>query len=167
MGAARGPEGRHDPPGRQGGFVVEWREAFRTGIADLDAEHQQLFALVKGLEPDKATQLLAALVEYIVTHFTHEEALMARSGYPGLRQHVEMHEALSARVSEFLVGGTGWSGERVQALRSFLNKWLVEHILTHDLAFGRWYHAAVPETEPLPLREEPEGSWFDRLRGKR
>lgn len=165
MGAARAQDG-HDPPGRHGSFVVEWREGFRTGIAEIDAEHQQLFALVKGLESNNARQLLEALAEYVVTHFTHEEALMARSGYPRLHRHVELHEGLSARVSEFLVGGTAWSDQRVQDLRTFLNKWLVGHILTHDLHFGRWYHARGPSTEPLPLPEH-EGSWFGRLLGKR
>jgi len=34
----------------------------------------------------------------------------------------------------------------VQELRRFLNKWLVGHIMTHDLRFGKWYaeHANQP-----------------------
>ncbi|MEJ8838029.1 bacteriohemerythrin [Ramlibacter sp. AN1133] len=153
--------------GGHGNFIVEWREGFRTGIAEIDAEHQQLFALVKGLELANAKQLLHGLVDYVVTHFTHEEELMERSGYPGLHRHVEMHEGLAARVSEFLVSGASWSEHRVQELRTFLNKWLVGHILTHDLHFGRWYHARGPSTQPLPLPEDPNASWFGRLFGKR
>jgi len=149
--------------GVQGGFVVEWREGFRTGIDEIDAEHRQLFALVKGLQHGGARQLLHELVDYVVSHFAHEEALMERSGYPGVQRHIEMHESLAARVSEFLVGGTGWSESRVQELRTFLNRWLVGHILTHDLHFGRWYHARGPRTQPLPLPGDPQASWFGRL----
>ena len=102
-----------------------------------------------------------------MTHFTHEEALMEASGYPGLQQHVELHEKLAGQVSAFLVSGIDWPEERVRQLRSFLNKWLVAHIITHDLHFGRWYHARVPITEPVPLPEEPSASLFARLFGKR
>jgi hemerythrin len=154
-------------PGSHGCFVVEWREGFRTGIDEIDAEHRQLFAMVKRLDASNVKAMMNDVVEYVVTHFTHEEALMERSGYPGLQRHVEMHEGLATRVSEFLVGGAAWSEHRVQELRTFLNKWLVGHILTHDLHFGRWYHAKGPTTQPLPLPEDPGSSLFGRLFGKR
>jgi hemerythrin len=153
--------------GGHGCFVIEWREGFRTGIDEIDAEHQQLFAMVKRLDASNVKQMMDDVVEYVVTHFTHEEALMERSGYPGLQRHVEMHENLAVRVSGFLVGGAGWPEQRVQELRTFLNKWLVGHILTHDLHFGRWYHARGPSTQPLPLPEDPGASLFGRLFGKR
>lgn len=146
-----------------GAYIIEWREGFRTGIAEVDAEHQQLFALVKRLDSATAKGVLDELAEYVVTHFTHEEALMQASGYPGLKQHVELHEKLAAQVSGFLVSGTRWSDTRVRELRSFLNKWLVAHILMHDLHFGRWYHASGPSTEPMPLAEDPSASFFGRL----
>ena len=152
-------------PGGHGSFVVEWREGFRTGIEEIDAEHRQLFAMVRRLDASNVKQMMNDVVDYVVTHFTHEEALMERSGYPGLQRHVEMHETLATRVSEFLVGGAGWSEQRVQELRTFLNKWLVGHILTHDLHFGRWYHARGPSTQPLPL-PDPGASFFGRLFGK-
>jgi hemerythrin len=149
--------------GGHGAYIIEWRDAFRTGIDDIDAEHQQLFALVKRLDTGSAKRVLDELVEYVVTHFTHEEALMQASGYPGLQQHIELHEKLAEQVSGFLVSGTAWSEERVRELRSFLNKWLVAHILMHDLHFGRWYHASGPSTEPMPLTEDPSASFFGRL----
>ena len=154
--------------GQGSSFVVEWREGFRTGIEDIDAEHQHLFALVKRLELETAKGVLDELVDYVVTHFTNEQALMEECGYPGLQEHVELHEALAAQVSGFLVSGTHWSEARVQALRSFLNKWLVGHILTHDLPFGRWYYSR--DTVPGALRsaapEDPGASWFGRLLGR-
>jgi len=156
-----------EQPG-QGGFVVEWREGFRTGIAHLDDEHRGLFALVKRLAPDNVKVVMGDLAEYVVTHFTNEQALMQGCGYPGFQEHVELHEELAGQVSGFLVAGTSWSEERVQALRSFLNKWLVGHILTHDLAFGRWYHARAhaPATRPAPVDEDPPPSLFGRLFGQ-
>jgi len=34
-----------------------------------------------------------------------------------------------------------WTEERVQDLRRFLNKWLISHIMTHDMRFGKWFAA--------------------------
>jgi hemerythrin len=153
-----------------GSFVVEWREGFRSGIREIDAEHQHLFALVKGLDCGNAQALVDELLEYVVTHFTHEQALMEHSGYPDFHHHLALHEQLASQVSEFLAGGHGWSEQRVQELRRFLNKWLVGHILTHDLRFGQWYfeQARLRAARPAPAPARPvRSSWFDRLLGKR
>ena len=155
-------------PGGHGSFVVEWREGFRTGIEQIDAEHRQLFAMVKRLDAANVKQMMDDVVDYVVTPFTHEEELMERSGYPGLQRHVEMHETLATRVSEFLVGGAGWSEQRVQEFRTFLNKWLVGHILTHDLRFGRWFqeHGRQAGMQPVPVQAKPKVGWFDRFLGR-
>ena len=156
--------------GGHGSFVVEWREGFKTGIAEVDSEHQHLFALVKGLNRDNAQAMVDELLEYVVTHFTHEQALMEGSGYPDFHQHLALHEQLAAQVSEFLASGNEWTEERVQDLRRFVNKWLVGHILTHDLRFGQWYfeHAKARAARPSPVPARPHrSSWFDRLLGRR
>jgi hemerythrin len=72
-------------------------------------------------------------------HFSNEQALMERSGYPAFEQHLKLHEDFAAHVAEFLSNGDDWNEERVQDLRRFLNKWLVGHIMTHDMRFGKWY----------------------------
>jgi len=151
------------------GFVVEWREGFRSGIKEVDAEHQHLFALVKGLDCDNAQARVDELVEYVVTHFTHEQALMESSGYPDFTSHLALHEQLAGQVSEFLAANRPWTEERVQDLRRFLNRWLVGHILTHDLRFGQWYfeHAQARAVRPTAAPSRPaRSSWFDRLLGK-
>jgi hemerythrin len=155
--------------GGHGSFVVEWREGFRSGIKEVDAEHQHLFALVKGLDAGNAQALVDELLEYVVTHFTHEQALMEHSGYPDFHRHLALHEQLADQVSEFLAAGDRWNEARVQDLRHFLNKWLVGHILTHDLRFGQWYfeqakkRAARPAAAPV---RAVRSSWFGRLLGK-
>jgi hemerythrin len=148
-------------------FVVEWRDGFRIGIAQVDAEHRHLFTLVKGLNAANIDDTLGELLDYVVTHFTHEQDAMESSGYPDFRQHLALHEQFSTQVADFLSGGSAWSEDRVQELRRFLNKWLVGHILTHDLRFGRWYaeHARHP-SQPMPLQPKPKAGWFDRLLGR-
>jgi hemerythrin len=156
-------------PGQQHhhAFVIEWRDGFRTGVAEIDGEHRHLFALVKRLEMENVKETLDELLEYVVSHFTHEQALMENSGYPGFEAHLALHEELSAQVAEFLGLRDDWTEERVQDLRKFLNKWLVGHILTHDLRFSKWYldHGRPVRPQAPPAR--PRSSWFDRLLGRR
>jgi hemerythrin len=154
-----------------GGFVVEWREGFKIGLAQVDAEHRHLFTLVKSLSAANVQGTLDDLLDYVVTHFTNEQALMEESGYPDFHQHLALHEQFSAQVADFLSSSDEWSEERIQDLRKFLNKWLVGHILTHDLRFGKWHHEHVGKAGHLPVQRMPAATaarvgWFDRLLGR-
>jgi hemerythrin len=149
-------------------FVVEWREGFKTGVAAIDDEHQHLFTLVKRLELENVKATLDELLEYVVSHFTNEQALMENTGYPGFEAHLALHEQLSAQVAEFLGTSEEWTDDRVQELRRFLNKWLVGHILTHDLRFAKWYVEYGTKQPPRGRASLPKArsSWFDRLLGR-
>lgn len=144
-------------------FVIDWRDAFNTGVGEIDGEHRHLFALVKGLELQNVKETLDELLEYVVSHFTHEQALMEASRYPGFEAHLALHEQLSAEVAGFLSASDAWTEERVQELRRFLNKWLVGHILTHDLRFGKWY---MEHGSRHPPGTRAASSWFARLLGR-
>ncbi len=125
--------------GKRAPYVVEWREAFKVHIPQVDEEHHRLFMLIKALDLETVDQTVEELLEYVVTHFSNEQALMERSGYPAFEQHLKLHEEFGTTVAEFLGGGDEWTEARVHEIRRFLNKWLIGHIMTHDLRFGRWY----------------------------
>lgn len=149
-------------------FVIEWREGFKIGVNQVDSEHRHLFHLVKSLDIANVHDTLNALLDYVVTHFTNEQFLMEQTGYPDFRQHLAMHEEFSTHVADFLASEDDWNEERLNNLRKFLNKWLVGHILTHDLRFGKWYQAhgrnsAVTVAAPLSANHV---GWFDRLLGR-
>lgn len=153
------------------GFVVEWRDGFKIGVPQVDAEHRHLFTLVKSLSAMNVDATLGELLDYVVTHFTNEQELMESSGFPDFRQHLALHEQFSSQVADFLSSGSEWDEARIQELRKFLNKWLVGHILTHDLRFGRWYaeHAKAQQpSRPAPLQgaQKPKVGWFDRFLGR-
>ncbi|OWW21445.1 bacteriohemerythrin [Noviherbaspirillum denitrificans] len=130
-------------------FVIEWRQGFKVNIDQVDDEHQHLFTLVKALNLDSVQQTVEELLDYVVVHFSNEQALMEKSGYPAFEQHLKLHEDFAGHVADFLGNGDAWTEERVQELRRFLNKWLVGHIMTHDLRFGKWYaeHIASPAAQ--------------------
>lgn len=134
-------------------FVIEWREGFKVRIEQVDEEHEHLFKLIKALNLASVEKTVDELLEYVVVHFSNEQALMEKSAYPAFEQHLKLHEDFAARVADFLGNGDSWTEERVQDLRRFLNKWLVGHILTHDLRFGKWYeeHARQLATAPAAM----------------
>lgn len=150
-------------------FVVEWRDGFRIGVDQVDAEHHHLFVLVKALSLANVQETLNELLEYVVVHFTHEQEIMERSGYPEFKEHLALHESFSANVAEFLSRDEEWTEDRINELRRFLNKWLVGHILTHDLRFGRWYlddgHRDASIRVSVPAEKRKTG-WFKRLLGR-
>jgi hemerythrin len=149
-------------------FVVQWREGFKINIPQVDEEHKQLFALVKALNLETVDQTLEELLDYVVTHFSNEQALMEKYGYPAFESHLQLHETFGTQVADFLSSGDTWSEERIQNLRRFLNKWLIGHIMTHDLRFGKWLESqktvAVPVKSAQP--QEKKG-FFARLFGGR
>jgi len=130
-------------------FAVEWREGFCIGIDQLDREHRHLFSLVMMLNLGTVEQTVEQLLDYVVTHFSNEQEAMEKSGYPAFDAHLKQHEAFASQIADFLMGSDGWTEERVQDLRRFLNKWLIGHIMTHDMRFGKWL-ATKNKSAPEP-----------------
>lgn len=156
-----------EPGARKAPFVVEWRDGFKINIAQVDREHQHLFELVKKLDLSTVQATVDELLDYVVTHFTNEQKLMEDSGYPAFSDHLKLHEQFGATVADFLGGSDEWTDDRVQDLRRFLNKWLIGHIMTHDLRFGNWYREHHGRDAPeVVARPERKVGWFDRLLGR-
>ncbi len=148
-------------------FVIEWRDGFKIGVAQVDQEHRHLFTLVRALNLESVDQTVEELLDYVVTHFSNEQEMMEKSGYPAFEQHLKLHEEFAAQVADFLGSGTGWTEDRVQELRRFLNKWLIGHIMTHDLRFGKWYASQAAQSAALVQPVARPSGFFARLFGSR
>ena len=146
-------------------FVIAWRDGFKVNIPQVDLEHRHLFTLVKALSLQSVEQTVEELLDYVVTHFSNEQALMEKSGYPAFEAHLKLHEEFGAQVAEFLGSGEAWSEERVQELRRFLNKWLIGHIMTHDMRFGKWLERQNISNAPVVQASKEQKGFFARLFG--
>lgn len=149
-------------------FVIEWRDGFKINIDQVDQEHQHLFALIKALDLQSAEKTVEDLLDYVVTHFSNEQDLMEKSGYPAFEQHMKLHEEFGAQVADFLGNGDQWSDDRIRDLRRFLNKWLIGHIMTHDMRFGKWHaQHSVQTVAPVIAVPKKQPGFFASLFSKR
>jgi hemerythrin len=124
--------------------MFEWKPAYSVGIASIDAQHQNLFAIAgelyraMGAGQGKLAlgRILDRLVQYTAMHFAHEERLMQQHGYPDFDKHKVEHDALTKRVlqfqTEFQIGKVVMT---VQVLQ-FLRQWLEHHIQEADQRYA-------------------------------
>jgi len=87
---------------------------------------------------EEKAEILDNLIDYTELHFNSEQLLMRLHAYPGFDAHVAEHDGLMADVKELrrlIEAGDEAAGlDLVDKLES----WLVEHIDSHDKAFGRF-----------------------------
>lgn len=123
---------------------MAWTQDLSVGHETLDQHHKRLFALLAEMERgsddsggfDAVSTSLAELTDYIVYHFTEEEAMMERGGFPFLELHRHSHQTIAMRVADMAASLDGANFQRVAAeLRGFLSGWLIHHIEIEDFEY--------------------------------
>jgi hemerythrin-like metal-binding protein len=145
--------------------VRGWREAYRLGLDVLDGDHHMLFGLLDQLcnagvggEPEKLDRLVNAVVNYLSYHFSREELLMERAGYPGLAAHRREHgAALRRAVALQTAHFERWNPAAGSELGETLSGWLRDHILRVDMAYKSYLLAVT-----MPFDELGRVGWVDR-----
>lgn len=136
----------HDP--------LVWNDSFLTGVEEIDEQHQILVntlneanaRLVEDASLEFLEQITRDLLSYALYHFETEEGLMKEYGYTedsaaDADTHLQQHRSFSSKVvavRDGLKAGTLISRED---LLSFLNGWLVNHILSTDKKLGAFIAA--------------------------
>jgi hemerythrin-like metal-binding protein len=121
-----------------------WSEKYTVKVASLDHQHQKLFSLADRLQQALGTgeaisvvdDVLRELVQYTMTHFVAEEALLRRNGYPQISLHEAEHQALRTKLELFQKQYATGSREVPGKLMMFLIHWLKKHILTTDRLYA-------------------------------
>ncbi|MDV7340405.1 bacteriohemerythrin [Terasakiella sp. A23] len=125
---------------------LAWSEDYNVGDAEIDRQHQDLFALIDRLDDASLdTSSMGVIFEkldiYVREHFHDEEELLKQVGYDDLdahlRQHDEFREWLSTAKESFKSehADNGAVGHNLQV---FLRDWLLNHIIKTDQAYKSW-----------------------------
>jgi hemerythrin len=118
----------------------KWTKAYAVFIAEIDAEHKNLYQLADDLHqavaagaPANRTQaILRELIARSADHFAREERLMHSTYYPGLAWHKKQHDTMRKRAKKFVPRITGGDREAAFLLLEFLSGWLRDHIRLAD-----------------------------------
>lgn len=124
--------------------AVPWKDSYKTGIRAIDADHRMLFDIVNALireangksSADEIGSTFHALQQYVDTHFEREERFLEQCGYPDLENHKKLHQKLREKVIgiEKLYHANPTKLD-LEAVCKFLSDWLVQHIMTSDMAY--------------------------------
>ncbi len=127
-------------------MIFKWTDDLGTGVAEIDAQHKELFTRINGLldackmkkGKEEIGRFLDFLESYVVEHFSAEEKKMADSNYPGLPDQRTEHQAFVKTLDEirkeFMEYGAGINVV-LMAARS-AGDWLVNHIRKSDKAMA-------------------------------
>ncbi|MGC9141544.1 MAG: bacteriohemerythrin [Caldimicrobium sp.] len=123
---------------------MEWSEKLVTGVKECDDQHKKLVSLInelydamkQGKGKEVIDKALDELVKYAGYHFTTEETLMSKYGYPELAAHKREHEYFKNKIKEFLDKKAKGEVTLSVEVMSFLKDWLLKHIMGTDKKYG-------------------------------
>lgn len=126
---------------------ITWDKSLSTGLADIDAQHQELIrqvnefsaATASGRGRDELGRMLDFLGKYAIDHFTKEEAAMARYRCPAAEANKQAHKQFIARFQE-LRGKFNAQGAQASLAIDIYNElvnWLVKHIRGIDVQLAK------------------------------
>ena len=124
--------------------VPVFEDKFKVGVALIDEEHKQLFAIIGKVHTairnnfvhdkfDVIWDILVELKEYTRVHFADEENYMREIGYDGLPYQEMLHQKFINKLNELDLDDVDDNQEEyLYDFLEFLQNWLVNHILRVD-----------------------------------
>lgn len=120
-------------------LAITWDGKYEIGVPRIDFEHRIFADLINelgskirgGKDHLSITRTLRELMKYADFHFLSEENIMEDCGYPGLKEHQQLHRDLQRQLNERAVALA--SGDDTPAdLLAFLIDWFLDHTGRED-----------------------------------
>jgi len=131
--------------------LLQWSDALATGVARIDQQHKMLINILNdankcfcaGGNEETQAKALEDLIGYTIYHFDSEEELMESVGYGDRlpddeKNHVREHRAFAKAATEYQLALKQGKPIDYEMLFSFLNNWLVNHVMGTDQKLGRF-----------------------------
>ncbi|MBN2021829.1 MAG: hemerythrin family protein [Pirellulales bacterium] len=140
---------------------ILWNETLRTGIPDIDRQHQEFFRrtgefyqrAAKHRTREEIVEMLDFLTRYAHEHFREEERWMDLHGCPAAEQNRVEHEEIVETVATLreMLREEGSTEGVAHVIEQRLLDWLAEHIARVDAQLRDYApQTSVPAGEDAP-----------------
>ncbi|MDR0304692.1 MAG: hemerythrin family protein [Chitinispirillales bacterium] len=131
--------------------MITLSKDMEIGVKKVDDQHRELIDRIndvsamgaRSVSNEETQKTIDMLGDYIVKHFGDEEGLQMRCGYPKYEWHKGQHKMLINEYqrikNEFAQFGP--SPKFTLDLSKSIIDWVVRHIKSADVEFGRYYNA--------------------------
>lgn len=128
--------------------MYEMKEEFKTNIAIIDEQHKRLFEIANEAytlltnefvvdKYDEIIEIINELKSYTKFHFKTEENYMESIGYRKIFSQKVAHKEFIDELEKININDIDLNQEKaIRELLSFLNSWLIDHILHCDKLIG-------------------------------
>jgi hemerythrin-like metal-binding protein len=120
--------------------LIEWKEQFSVGVADVDHEHRELIGLINKLHDamsgEHATltvpDFLGEIYAHVSAHFALEEKIMREHNYDQYLDHKEDHERLLDEIRDIMDDYEENAYFSDDDFASHVERWFTGHFSTKD-----------------------------------
>jgi hemerythrin-like metal-binding protein len=128
--------------------LVEWTDQCSVNVETIDNQHKTLFKIINtlydmvndGADKDNLRNVFNELAEYTKVHFKTEEDYFDKFNYLESRFHKYMHQEFTKVIKTFDEGFDMNYIHKRSATLSFLNDWLINHVLEEDKKYIKCFN---------------------------
>ena len=129
--------------------MLQWKEEYEVGVAEIDEQHQKLIDIANRVyelmrnelaldKYDQIVEILQELKEYTVYHFHFEEGLMQKAKYKKRFSHKILHQNFLAQVEAVDLSAVDENQDAyLVQIMDFIANWLIDHIVGEDKKVGQ------------------------------
>ncbi len=127
--------------------LIQWNNDYLLGIEAIDTQHKQFVGIINefyenltsGLLKENTQNLVEKVYEYTEYHFSEEEKLMSSIQYPGLSEHIKIHESIKNTIRDYKIKISNEETVVTMGLTRELREWIKDHILVEDKKYAEYY----------------------------
>jgi len=124
--------------------AMNWDENLSVKINSIDLQHKKLIGLInsfyeninKGSGKEQILELIKAMKDYTVYHFSTEEKYLKQVNYPDFKNHKMEHDKFIEKVLNFEERYKSGKLLLTIEITNFIKEWITSHIMGTDKKYS-------------------------------
>ncbi len=126
---------------------LKFKKEWLSGNESIDSEHKELLDLsvqlieasTVNLYSEEVKDLINRIISHVISHFKHEEEILAQYNYPKVEEHKHIHEKLINDTKKLLVKFDTKELKTSHFISYLLDDLLMGHLLKEDVKFFKYF----------------------------